>query len=145
MTSTDPADFDPDSLKAPENPDRPLPQKLSPQERSATPEHAFLDQRIKPRRGKASLEKLQEMVALNQRDPRRHSPEVLAEEHGLDPREVANLVRHYRVFDLYQGEDKSTKRHDPLLPQPDWEEAPDPNKKTLSSSSDPKAKPEEKT
>lgn len=39
-----------------------------------------------------------------------HSPEVLAEEHRLNPRKVPNLVRHYRVYDLYQGEDKATKR-----------------------------------
>ena len=130
VTSTDPPGFDPDSPRGgggtPENPERPLPRKLDPYERSQTPEHVFSDSRVKPRTGKASLDALQEMVALHRSDPRKHSPETMARERELDVAQVQHLVRHFAVFDLHQGSSVTDRRRaeDPLLPQPEWEEAP---------------------
>ncbi len=130
MRSTDPApydDVDPDSLKQPENPSRPLPRKLTMQERRSTPEHVFVNPSLKPRRGKATLDTLQRVLADHRTDPRKNSALALAKEHQLNPLDVENLVKHYGIFDSYEkkpdGKSASSK-HDPLLPQPDWEEAP---------------------
>ncbi len=128
VTSTDPAGFDPDSLRQPENPERPLPRRQDPVLRWKPTDHVFNDPGVRPRRGKATLTVLQDVLALHRSDPRRFSAEALAREHDLNPIDVENLLRHFRIFDIDKPDSArdAARRDDPLLAQPDWEEVPPP-------------------
>ena len=125
VKSTDPVEFDPDALKQVENPERPLPQRRTSEAtgRADPPEHIFADTNLKAKRGKATLASMQDILALFRQDSRRFSPEALAKEHDLNPIDVENLVRHFRVFDMLRGKKyDANPTNDPLLPQPDWED-----------------------
>jgi hypothetical protein len=129
VTSQDP--FDPDELKQPANPERPLPQKQNPALRAHfQDQHIFDATDIKPKEGKISLTTAQDILAKAQGNPKANTPSVLAAAHGLKAAQVEDLLRHFAVFSLHQT-DVTAATEDPLQPQASWEVAALPASKGL--------------
>jgi hypothetical protein len=80
-----------------------------------------------------SLESSQELLSLFKRDPTVYSIPILAEKYRIDPKSAENFVEYFRVFYMFHvKEDPSVRtRNDPYLPQPDWVDNDDPNKKVV--------------
>jgi len=122
VTSTDPAGFDPDALKQPEDPERPLPRKKT--QLYDFPTHPYGDENVKPRAGYLTLAAAQEIIVQYKDDPVANSARALAEQHGLDENLVRDMLTHFKVFTLHRAESQASaeRRNDPLVAQPDWEE-----------------------
>jgi len=126
VTSTDPDDFNPDTLRQPENPERPLPQRLTPKERRQAFVHPYADDCVKPRAGRVTLNVAQDIIIKFKEDPVANDANTLADAHQLDPELLKNALRHFRIFNTHKNKDSNAqaRRLDPLVAQPDWEEAP---------------------
>lgn len=130
VTSQDPsleAGFDPDiNRRRPQNPDRPLPKARSIRGRDRSA-FAIDETERNIRKGKISLEKVQEMIATHRADQEKHTPRVLAQFYNLDLAQTESILEHFRVYSHVQAKFMSAKerrdREDPYRAQPDWVEA----------------------
>ena len=134
VTSTDPNSFDPDALKQPENPDRPLPGKIRPEVRAAMAEHVYGDKSIPVKKGHLSLDQLQEILAsvkdeqtakdlqrLREREV--EAAKKAAGDYGANEAHLRDLFRHYFVFDQHDSQSAGghmTRRSDAYLAGSDW-------------------------
>lgn len=136
VTSKDPEDFDPDSLKQIEHPDRPLPKRTVNVGGGDVIHPYSLDLGNLPH-GRVSLSTAQEILSqfrppkeLQQAGTEKLTVADIVKEHGISAGDAEGLTRHYAVFTMYQKEGSELKLvKDPLLPQPDWEEAPPPEER----------------
>jgi len=130
VTSTDPVKFDPDSLKQVENPDRPLPRR-SIRERGddLVSQHPFSERFEEIPKGKIHLEDAQEMLNRYRAaiPSNRIDAKTASEMYSVSAKDAAAVMDHFAIFSLWTNTDKEKPQvKDPLLPQPDWEERPDP-------------------
>jgi hypothetical protein len=81
----------------------------------------------------SSLESSQELLSLFKRDPSAYSIPILAEKYRIDPKNVEKFVEYFRVFYMFHVKADPSVRtmNDPYLPQPDWVDNDDPNKKVV--------------
>lgn len=128
VTSQDPAKetgFDPDiNRRRPENPDRPLPKSRT---SKGMDRSAFARDMSKHKKGKLSLEKLQEMIATHKADLEKNTPKLLAQHYKLDLAVTESILEHFRVYGHVKIKPISAKERkdmeDPYRAQPDWVEA----------------------
>jgi len=117
--------FDPDiNRRRPLNPDRPLPQKRT--IRGIDRSGFAVDESKIIKKGKISLEKVQEMAATHKLDPEKNTPTILAQYYGLDLAHTEAVLEHFRIFGHRRIKAISAKekqdREDPYRAQPDWVE-----------------------
>lgn len=121
VTSWDPP---PELRPKGENPDRPLPGKGV---RSSRYSGFILDEEgaSKVKLGRLTLASVQELLALNRKDPETYTAERLARQYNLQVSHAESMVEFYRVFthvqlDVEQLERDAKKSLDPYAAQSDW-------------------------
>jgi hypothetical protein len=125
VKSTDPDTFDPDSLKQSEDPARPLPRRTHTEPQM---QHPFTEKHDAVPTGKLRLDDAQEMLVMfkppNPDDRLNH--EALAKLYGIAVEDAAAVTEHFAVFNMWTATDRPVPViKDPLLPQPDWVDAPE--------------------
>jgi len=129
VTSQDPSPetrFDPDiNRRRPENPDRPLPRART--IRGIDRSGFAVDENKIIKKGKISLEKVQEMVATHKLDPEKNTPTILAQYYALDLAHTEAVLEHFRIFGHVKVKAMTAKekqdREDAYRAQDDWVEA----------------------
>ncbi len=127
MRSTDPDTFDPDALKQIENPERPLPVRREHVMKPKNPYDASNREGNVPS-GKMFLDDIQTMLS-NYRSPgpdKLTRPQIV-DKFGLSAEETVAATKHFAVLNKWSAKDATALQppKDPLLPGPDWEEAPE--------------------
>ena len=72
-------------------------------------------------------------MSLFKRDPSVYSIPILAEKYRIDQKSAERFVEYFRVFYMFhvKADPNARTRNDPYLPQPDWVDNNDPNKKVV--------------
>lgn len=117
--------FDPDiNRRRPENPDRPLPRART--IRGIDRSGFAVDESKNIKKGKISLEKVQEMVATYKSDPEKHTPTILAQYYALDLAHTEAVLEHFRIYGHVKVKTMTAKekqdRQNPYMAQPDYVE-----------------------
>ncbi|XP_030752661.1 protein NDUFAF4 homolog [Sitophilus oryzae] len=100
--------------KIKENPDRPLP-------KDRTQSGPFLFGHKDPDRvpiGKVILKDALTFISQHQNDPKTHSPSKIAEDYKLSKETVENVLKYYRIFEIYLPDKKTNAKFaGPSIPE----------------------------
>ncbi|CAH2012259.1 unnamed protein product [Acanthoscelides obtectus] len=102
VTSTNPDEI---PNKKNENPDRPLPT-------DRTTVQPFLYGMKEPERipaGKSSLKGILELISLHQNDPKIYNAKKIAEDTMIPENTIKNILKYYRVFEVYIPQERQVK------------------------------------
>ncbi|GFT91930.1 uncharacterized protein NPIL_338261 [Nephila pilipes] len=86
--------------------EQPVSTRPLPQERAAVgvPLYGYEEPKHIPE-GKCSLRQALEFITQHQNDPQTHSVKSIAESHSMKETDVGNIMKHFRVFELYISRD----------------------------------------